>query len=138
MMHMCPNCHTVFDSGNNYCSERCAREVRRHRRQFLLGAMLGALVLALAIYTAPKTEFRPEPRLPISLAEIRQLAHDEFCPICAGKTKVDCNICIDGNFFFMGTSAACSRCAGNGWLLCPACKGSGKLKDALSMAVPSS
>ena len=68
MKRKCSNCHKIFDSNKEYCSVRCAREVRRQRRQILLGAMLGAVVLAAAIYTAPKTEFRPEPRLPISLA----------------------------------------------------------------------
>lgn len=137
MIRQCPRCLKVFESGDKYCSARCARETHRQWRQALLGVVLGAAVLALAIYTAPKTEFRPEPRLPLSSAEIRQLAHDESCPICAGKTKVDCKVCIDGKFFFMGTSAACSRCAGNGWLTCPVCKGSGKLKDALEIAASS-
>lgn len=129
-----PNCHKIFDSSKKYCSVRCAREVQRQRRQILLGAMLGAVVFAAAIYTTPKTEFRPEPRLPIALAEIRQLAHDDSCPVCAGKTKVDCKVCIDGKIFYMGTSAECNRCRGKGWIICSMCKGTGKLQEALAAA----
>jgi hypothetical protein len=63
---MCTNCHKVFDGSKKYCSERCARDVRRHRRQIFLGSVLGALVLAFAIYTAPRGDLRPEPRWPMS------------------------------------------------------------------------
>jgi len=134
MARMCTNCHKVFDGSKRYCSERCAREVRRQRLQILLGCVLGALVLAFAIYTAPSSDLRPEPRWPMSAFELQQLAHDESCPICAAKTKVDCKVCIDGKIFYMGTSAACSRCSGNGWIICPACKGSGKFSDAIAAA----
>jgi hypothetical protein len=30
----------------------------------------------------------------MSAFELQQLAHDESCPICDGKAKVDCKICI--------------------------------------------
>jgi hypothetical protein len=102
--------------------------------QILLGSVFGALVLAFAIYTAPSSGLRPEPRWPMSAVELRKLAQDESCPICDGKAKVDCKVCIDGKIFYMGTSAACSRCSGNGWIICPACKGSGKFEDAIAAA----
>jgi hypothetical protein len=124
----------MFDGSKKYCSERCAREVRHQRLQIFFGIVVGALVLAFAIYTAPRSDLRPEPRWPMSAFELQQLAHDESCPICDGKAKVDCKICIDGKIFYMGTSAACGRCSGNGWIICPACKGSGKLGDAMAAA----
>lgn len=134
MARICPNCHKVFEQSGKYCSERCSREVRRQRLQLLLRSVVGVLVLVFAIYTAPSSDLRPEPNHPISASELRQLAHDDSCPICTGKGKVDCKICINGKIFYMGTSAECNRCRGKGWIACPVCKGTGKLRDALANA----
>ncbi|MCI0696207.1 hypothetical protein L0337_29920 [candidate division KSB1 bacterium] len=134
MTRICPNCHKVFDHPGKYCSERCSREVRRQRLQLLLASVVGVLVLVFAIYTAPRSDLRPEPSHPLSAFEIQTLAKDDSCPICAGKGKVDCKICIDGKIFYMGTSAECNRCSGRGWIDCPVCKATGKLRDALANA----
>jgi predicted nucleic acid-binding Zn ribbon protein len=134
MAHVCPNCHKVFEQSGKYCSKRCSREVRRQRWRFFMASVVGVLVLVFAIYTAPRSDFRPEPRHPLSASEIQRLAKDDSCPICVGKSKVDCKICIDGKIFYMGTSAECNRCGGKGWIICLICKGTGKLLDALANA----
>ncbi len=134
MTRICPSCHKALEREAKYCSVRCARAMRRQRRRIFFAAALGALILALAIHSAPVSEFRAEPRLPLSAVEIQRLAVDDLCPICAGKGKVDCKVCIAGKIFYMGTSADCSRCEGKGWIICPACAGAGDLNEALRLA----
>ncbi len=135
MAAICSNCHTVFEQPGKYCSERCAREVRKHRLQIVLVSVLGVLVIVFAIYTTlPRSDLRPEPRLPVAASEIQKLAQDDLCPLCNGKGKVDCKTCVDGKIFYLGTSAECSRCDGTGWIVCPVCGGTGKVQDALARA----
>jgi predicted nucleic acid-binding Zn ribbon protein len=136
MPRICSHCHKLFEHDGKYCSEHCSREVRRRRLHILPAIVVGVLVILFAIYTTPGNDLRPEPSQRVSISELQKLAKDDLCPICAGKGKVDCKICIDGKIFYMGTSMECHRCGGKGWLTCPVCKGTGKLRDALDMAAP--
>lgn len=104
MTRICLNCHKLFDGSKKYCSNRCTRDVRRQRLQITLGSILGLSVLAFAIYTAPSSDLRPEPRWPIPAFELQKLAYDDSCPICASKTRVDCKVCINGKIFYIETS----------------------------------
>ncbi len=123
MVHLCPNCHKALEHKVKYCSSRCAREVRRQRLRISAAALASFVLLAIALSTSPRNGLQPEPRAPLSLAELQKLALEDSCSICAGKGKVDCKVCIAGKIFYMGTSADCSRCNGKGWIICPACKG---------------
>lgn len=134
MARICPHCHKVFDGSGKYCSVRCRRELRRQQWRILQGTVAGMLLLALTVFTAPRSELRPEPSQPISMAGLEQIATGDECPICAGKGKVDCSICVAGKIFYMGTSAECHRCNARGWIDCSTCSGTGTLQKALSLA----
>lgn len=133
MAHKCTNCFRQMDDAGKYCSMRCRREGHQRRRRIILIPVLSLLVLSAVIHFTSRQELQPEPSHPVKLDEIKNLAPDNACPICAGAGKLDCRICIKGKIFYLGTSVACRRCQARGWVECSTCKGTGKL-DKVFMA----
>lgn len=136
MPSICSHCHKWFEHEGKYCSKYCARQLYKQRLQIFIPIAMGFLIILFAIYNTSGNQFQPEPSRQLSAIELQKLAKDDLCPVCAGKGKVDCKVCIDGKIFYMGNSESCHRCKGQGWILCPACKGTGKLSDALAAATP--
>lgn len=136
MTRICPHCYKRFETTGPFCSVRCQRAVRRHRQSVIWSSLLAILVLGMALRSAPRHEYRPQPNRRFSLQEIKALAVNEDCPICAGKGRLDCGACLQGKIFYLGTTAACPRCQGRGWTACQICSGTGELAEALSAFAP--
>jgi len=132
MQNKCPHCDRAVDSGRAYCSDRCRRAIHGQRLRIALITMLGVAAPTLAILILPHGELKLEPKHFPSSAEIKALATGDACPICDGKSRLKCRICINGRIYYMGTSAACRHCAGQGWIVCVVCRGTGKLRESLT------
>lgn len=132
MQNKCPHCDRALDPGSTYCSDRCRRAIHGQRLRIALITMLSMAALALAMLILPHGELKLEPKHFPSPAEIKTLATGDACPVCDGKSRLKCRICINGKIYYMGTSAVCSHCAGQGWIVCVTCRGTGKLRESLT------
>jgi len=94
--------------------------------------LLSVVALALAMLILPHGELKLEAKHFPSPAEIKALATGDACPVCDGKSRIKCRICINGKIYYMGTSAVCSHCAGQGGIMCVTCRGTGTLRESLT------
>lgn len=87
MAHICSNCGKIFDHPGKYCSERCAREVRKFWRQFSLALVAGLLAAMFSYYSAPAKGVFAEPCQLLQESGLHQPAAGNSCVICMAKIE---------------------------------------------------
>lgn len=128
MTHICSHCRIVSENSGNYCSDHCRHEAERRLFLIMLASIAGVLVLIFTIYTTPSEEL---PTAPISISEVEDFSTSGARPICTAIGKVNDKTCLGGKISSMGASIEDSHCDGKNWIVCAACKGAGKVRDAL-------
>jgi hypothetical protein len=87
MAHICSNCDKIFDHPGKYCSEKCAREVRKFWRQVSLASVVGVLAVMFASFTAPIADLFSEPCQFLSESGLHQLTVSDTCATGIAKIK---------------------------------------------------
>lgn len=99
MAHICSNCDKIFDHPGKYCSERCAREVRKFWRQVSLASVVGLLAVMFANYTAPGEGLFAGPCRLLSESGLHELAAGDTCATCIAKIKSMAKPALPEKFF---------------------------------------
>lgn len=99
MAHICSNCDKIFDHPGKYCSEKCAREVRKFWRQVALASIVGLLAVVFINYTAPGANLFSEPCQLLTESGLHQVAAGGSCDICMAKIKSLAKPALPETFF---------------------------------------
>jgi hypothetical protein len=98
MAHICSNCDKIFDHPGTYCSEKCARDVRKFWRQVALASVVGLLAVMFVNYTAPIASLFSKPCQFLSESGLHQIAAGDSCAICMAKIKSLAKPALPENF----------------------------------------
>ncbi|MGH7597514.1 MAG: hypothetical protein ACREOI_14260 [bacterium] len=99
MAHICSNCDKIFDHPGKYCSEKCARKVRKFWRQISLASVVGLMAVMFVNYTAPIAGLFSAPCQFLSESGLRQFAAGDSCAICIAKIKSLAKPALPEEFF---------------------------------------